>query len=59
MMPTMMGAMIAGEKTSALEVSANFSLLLSRSASRNESTSSSTEANTKIIAVFCSDFQNN
>ncbi len=48
---------MAGENTSALDVSANASLLLSSSANRNESTRSSTDATTKMMAVLARDFQ--
>ena len=48
---------MAGENTSALDVSANASLLLSSSANRNESTRSSTDATTKMMAVLAKDFQ--
>ena len=47
---------MAGENTSALDVSANASLLLSSSANRNESTRSSTDATTKMMAVLAKDF---
>ena len=56
-MPTMIGAMIAGENISALEVSTSLSLLFSNSASRKDRTRSSTDATTKMTTVFCNDFQ--
>ncbi|BFL13989.1 hypothetical protein K160097B7_32050 [[Clostridium] hylemonae] len=58
-MPTIIGAIIAGEKINALERSTALSLWFNSNAMKNDNVNKSTNARINIIIVFLKELQNN
>ena len=57
--PTIIGAIIAGEKIIAFEKSTALSLLFNKRAIKNDKVSSNTNARINITIVFLNELQNN